>query len=99
MSACWSGSSSSSVALLRTGFLLLALALAGFIVSTGVDRIAALISVTGLYVFEDGAKFFAILSWAAYFIRASARQLLSELGGAHPSTHPRDIERASGHTG
>ena len=62
-------------AILHTPFLLLALAFVGFGVSVGADATASILSVPGLYVFEDGAKLFGIVSWARYFTLASARQI------------------------
>lgn len=70
--------------ILGTDFLLLALAFAGFGVSIGVDVIAAMVSVPGIYVFEDGAKLFGIVSWAAYFVLVSARQVAAVDGRDRP---------------
>jgi hypothetical protein len=53
------------------------LALAGLGLSIGVDLIASLVSLPGLYVFEDGAKLFGIVSWAAYFVLVSARRIVA----------------------
>jgi hypothetical protein len=63
--------------ILQTDFLLLGLGLAGLAFSIGVDLIASLVSLPGLYVFEDGAKLFGIVSWAAYFVLVSSRQIVS----------------------
>ena len=64
--------------ILQTDFLLLALALAAIGFSIGVDFIAPIVSIPGLYVFEDGAKLFGIVSWAAYFVLASAHYVMAE---------------------
>ena len=47
--------------IMQTEYVLLMLALAGLGLSIGVDLIASLISLPGLYVFEDGAKLFGIV--------------------------------------
>ena len=76
------------VTILQTDYLLLALALAAMGFSFSVDFVAPLVSIPGLYVFEDGAKLFGIVSWAAYFVRASARHLVAEGGwGRFASEH------------
>lgn len=62
--------------ILQTDFLLLALALAGMAFSIGIDVVAAIVPVPGHHVLEDGAKLFGIVSWAAYFVRASARSIV-----------------------
>ncbi len=62
--------------ILQSHYLLLLLALAGLGFSIGVDRIASLVSVPGLYVFEDGAKLFGIVSWSTYFVLVSAHRLV-----------------------
>lgn len=61
--------------ILQTNFLLLALACVGFGVSIGADEIARSVSIPGMYLFEDGGKFFGIVNWAAYFIQVSARHI------------------------
>ncbi|MGH2561836.1 MAG: hypothetical protein ACRDJH_22465 [Thermomicrobiales bacterium] len=67
--------------ILHTDFLLLALALAGFGFSVGTDLTARSTPFAGLYVFEDGAKLFGIVSWAAYFVMVSAQRVGGEVGG------------------
>lgn len=63
--------------ILQTDFVLLALALGAFGVSVGVDMIeSSLVHYPGYYLLEDGAKFFGIASWAAYFIRVSGRETI-----------------------
>lgn len=85
--------------ILQTDFLLLALAIAGLGFSSGVELIASLVSLPGLYVFEDGAKLFGIVSWAAYFVLASARHIIpgedrARLDSDHPVHHDRNTGEA-----
>lgn len=62
--------------ILQTDFLLLVLAFAGFGISVGIDLTAMLYSLPGLYLFEDGSKFFGIVCWSAYFARVSAQSIM-----------------------
>lgn len=83
--------------ILQTGFLLLALAFVGFGVSVGVDFIAPMVSVPGLYIFEDGGKLFGIVSWSAYFTLVSARHVTSEsyqAAAVHGSTQTPHAQRS-----
>jgi riboflavin transporter FmnP len=61
--------------ILRTNFLLLALALAGFGLMVVMDIFEYVNPLPGFYLLEDGFKLFAIVSWAAYFISTSVRQV------------------------
>ena len=85
--------------ILQTDYLLLALGLAGLGFSIGVDLIASMVSLPGLYVFEDGAKLFGIVSWAAYFVLVSARRIVAGEYGDRLETedaalHARDTGEA-----
>lgn len=53
----------------RTDFLLLGLALGAFALSVGLDLTATINPLPLQFLFEDGAKMFGIVSWAAYFVR------------------------------
>lgn len=86
--------------ILQTDFLFLALALTGFGFSIGVDLPAPFYSILGLYLFEDGAKLFGIVSWAGYFVLVSGRQVISggyqdPLGNAHATHHARRAGEAA----
>lgn len=63
--------------ILRTDYLLLALACGALGVSTGLDFIESVGSYRAFYLFEDGAKLFGIVNWAAYFVLVSAGQVVS----------------------
>jgi len=74
--------------ILRTDFLLLAIALAGFALSIAFDVIAELtnVAVPAAFLWEDGAKLFALVSWAAYFIMTTSQYIQ---GGARlPAPDP-----------
>lgn len=63
--------------ILRTSFLILLLALMGFAVSVVSDFIAPMVSIPGMYLFEDGGKFFGIVNWTAYFVLVAAQFIRS----------------------
>jgi hypothetical protein len=63
--------------ILQTGFLLLTLALVGFGSSLLFDLTAGINPYPAQFLFEDGAKLFGLVSWAAYFVRVSARHVMS----------------------
>ncbi len=64
--------------ILRTEYLLLALALAGIAVSLFVDSTAEVLPWRAMYLFEDGSKLAGIVSWAAYLMKTSALQLRAQ---------------------
>lgn len=68
--------------ILRTDFLLLTLALAGFGLSLLFDLTAGVNPYPAQFLFEDGAKIFGLVSWAAYFVLLSARHVMA---GRHES--------------
>jgi hypothetical protein len=59
--------------ILRTEFLLLAAAFAGFALSLAVDAIPDVVSysVPQIHFFEDGAKFAGVAAWAGYHVRTA----------------------------
>lgn len=61
----------------QTDFLLLALAFIGLGCSVGVDIVDMLVpfGLRGLFLVEDGAKLFGIVSWAGYFVTVSLRHV------------------------
>jgi hypothetical protein len=63
--------------IVQTDFMLLALAVAGLGFSVAVDVVETIIPLraNAAYLFEDGSKLFGIVSWAAYFVTVSARQI------------------------
>jgi hypothetical protein len=63
--------------MLQTSFLVLSLALFGFAVSVVSDFIAPMVSIPGMYIFENGGKFFGIVNWTAYFVLAAAQHIRS----------------------
>ncbi|MDQ3444132.1 MAG: hypothetical protein M3490_11045 [Chloroflexota bacterium] len=69
--------------ILQTDFLLLAISLAGFGLSIGFDIIAELetLSITGMFLLEDGSKIFGLVSWAAYFMLTSAQYVQGSVRG------------------
>ncbi|HEV2066922.1 MAG TPA: hypothetical protein VGR08_08795 [Thermomicrobiales bacterium] len=75
--------------ILRTEFLLLTLALTGFGLSLLFDLTAEINPHPAQFLFEDGAKIFGLVSWAAYFVRVSARHVMSgqEVQGSAGRVH------------
>lgn len=66
--------------IMGTDFVLLGIALAAFGVSIGSDVFEPhLRHIVGYYLFEDGAKFFGIVNWSAYFIITSAKEVTSSV--------------------
>jgi len=63
--------------ILRTDFLLLAIALGAFGVSVALDLTATVNPLPGQFLLEDGAKVVGIASWAAYFVRVSTWAVVS----------------------
>lgn len=63
--------------ILRNDPLLLIGAFAGLGLSVLMDIVASHVAIPGSYIFEDGGKFFGILCWTAFLVRASARFLAS----------------------
>lgn len=61
--------------LARTDYPLLAIALAGFALSIGMDLVDEHILIPGTYILEDGFKFLGIVGWCGYFVRSAARAL------------------------
>ena len=61
--------------ILRTDFLLLVLAVGFFGVMLFADKEFVVLSEDVSHLFEDGAKLFGIVSWAAYYARASLRDV------------------------
>lgn len=77
--------------LLRTEFLLLAVAFAGFFLSLAVDAIPDVVSysIPQIHFFEDGAKFAGIAGWAGYHVRTALLALRSLTGSRQDlGTHP-----------
>lgn len=63
--------------ILRSEFLLLAMALLSFAVSIAVDRFGP--EDTAGHLLEDGAKLVGIMSWLTYFFRTGLSAVKSEL--------------------
>lgn len=61
--------------ILRTPWVLLVLAYAGFGFTVFADFLAPLVTIPGMYVFEDGSKLFGIVSWCAWLTMVSAHQI------------------------
>lgn len=61
--------------ILRTEYLLLALALGWFAASLVVDRWGHLVLERGFWLVEDGFKMLGIVSWLAYFARTAYREV------------------------
>lgn len=70
---------------LRTNFLFLVLAFAGFAISVMLDITEWVdLSTDDLFLAEDGSKFFGIASWGVYFATVCAREV-SQLQTPSPS--------------
>lgn len=74
--------------ILRTSFLLLILALAGFGLSVGSDAIAPYVAIPGMYLLEDGGKLFGIVSWSAYFTLVGARHIAAVFSSGASDREP-----------
>lgn len=62
--------------ILRTDFLLLTIALAGFGFSILFDLTVEINPFPAEFLLEDGAKIVGLVSWAAYFVRVSAHHIM-----------------------
>lgn len=74
--------------ILRTSFLLLILALAGFGLSVGSDAIAPYVAIPGMYLLENGGKLFGIVSWSAYFTLVGARHIAAVFSSGASDREP-----------
>lgn len=69
--------------ILQYDFLILLLALAALGASVAVDITDSLIPYPATYLWEDGAKLFGIVSWAAFFVSAAAHRLRESQSPPH----------------
>ncbi|WP_244860757.1 hypothetical protein [Aromatoleum petrolei] len=79
--------------ILRTDYILLAIAFAAFAVSVGLD----LVNPAGInpYLYEDSAKFVGVVSWLGYFFRAGSGALSGVPGSVTRERAPRGASQAA----